>query len=578
MTLKWIQIWSNPWLPAAFQAPRAFLLAGPVSWILKTALLANLAREHNPAITWPDDPLDLENWLGGWIDTRNWHMAVNPNSFMADLESGVVWGVLTSRWATWHDMAHVMLEDAELSVRCDRWLDGDPEPWPGYRPRNGQLIIDIVDKSGVYVGTSHGGSIFSGLERTVVEFSDDFIDSTISLAEDTETPQDYFLPGNKYTDKALPYVVFREGETSPIQTSQWINSPAKGVQVNVGGHSMPGVNECLAGDTLIDGPDGPQRIDALAASGEPFRVWSLTPEGYRVAATASFAFRKGYAELFTYTMDDGRSITVTKDHRFLTPAGFTRAGALQAGNEISVVDWAQDPSDEPARKVADTDYIGVDTPTRVITGIEPAGWDYFYDMTVPGWENYSAAGIWNHNTISATVQAVGDIVGNIAMIGGLGGSLDTMLKPMYEDTVLAWMSVKSSQRAENAGWERLFEYFQQGAQQAYTVAALIVLRAGFWATKTTTSWKVQVADGMPYLIGDRGKGHFFLDDRVGLVLKGDTEIHMDRCRKLDLAWDEQSPPEWAITIGDDRVLQDPAQRAFGKIEQLVAGLRDLGVW
>jgi len=124
----------------------------------------------------------------------------------------------------------------------------------------------------------------------------------------------------------------------------------------------------------------------------------------------------------------------------------------------------------------------------------------------------------------------------------------------------------------------LFEYFQQGAQQAYTIASTIVLRAGFWATKTTISWKVQVADGLPYLIGDRGKGHFFLDDRVGLVLKGDTTIHMDRARKLDLAWDETNPPEWAITIGDDRNLQDPAQRAFGKIETLVAGLRDLGVW
>jgi hypothetical protein len=176
------------------------------------------------------------------------------------------------------------------------------------------------------------------------------------------------------------------------------------------------------------------------------------------------------------------------------------------------------------------------------------------------------------------VQAVGDIIGNVVMIGGLGGSLDTLLKPMYEDTVLAWQSLKSTQRSDNSGWERLFEFFQQGAQQAFTVASLIVLRAGFWATKTTISWKVGVADGMPYLVGDRGKGHFFLDDRVGLILKGDTEIHMDRARKIDLAWDEANPPEWSITIGDDKVLQDPAQRALGRIESLIAGLRDLGVY
>jgi hypothetical protein len=145
---------------------------------------------------------------------------------------------------------------------------------------------------------------------------------------------------------------------------------------------------------------------------------------------------------------------------------------------------------------------------------------------------------------------------------------------------LAWECKKSSQRAQNSGWERLFEYFQQmgGASQAYTVSSLMGIRAGFWATKTTVSWRAQVADGMPWLVGDRGKGHFFLDDRVGLVLKGDEKIHMDRCRKLDLAWSADAPPEWAINIGDDRALQDPAQRAFAKIERLVAGLRDLGVY
>jgi hypothetical protein len=108
----------------------------------------------------------------------------------------------------------------------------------------------------------------------------------------------------------------------------------------------------------------------------------------------------------------------------------------------------------------------------------------------------------------------------------------------------------------------------------------MVLRAGFWSTKTTVSWKVQVVDGRPFVVGDNGKGHFFLDDRIGLVIKGDPlgQIHMDRARKLELAWDPDNPAEWAITIGDDRIFQDPAQRAWGKIEALVAGLRDLGVW
>jgi len=176
------------------------------------------------------------------------------------------------------------------------------------------------------------------------------------------------------------------------------------------------------------------------------------------------------------------------------------------------------------------------------------------------------------------VQATFDIVGSLVQIGSLGGTVDTLLAPLYEDVALAWWSVKSPQRAQNSGWDRLFEYFQDGSDRAYTIAALAVLRAGFWATKTQISWKVQTADGRPFIVGDRGVGHFFLDDRVGLRLAASPEIYMDRCRKIDLAWDADNPPEWQITIGDDRIFQDPAQRAMGRIEQLIAGLRDLGVW
>jgi hypothetical protein len=53
---------------------------------------------------------------------------------------------------------------------------------------------------------------------------------------------------------------------------------------------------------------------------------------------------------------------------------------------------------------------------------------------------------------------------------------------------------------------------------------------------------------------------------------------MDRCRRIDLGWGPDTPPEWTINIGDERIWQDPAQRALGRIERLIAGLHDLGVW
>jgi hypothetical protein len=422
--LKWYSVVPNPFLPDAFQAPRAWLLAGPVTWVLRLTLFLAIWREHNPFLTWPDDPMDLNNWVTMGLDISDWHIVVKPESFIDAMASGVVWSVATSRWANFHDMAHYMVEDSEISIECRRYLPGDDEPWAGADLRYGTLVVDFVDKSGILVGTANGGNVFDGLARTVVEFADDFIDSTYDIVADADTPEDYFDIGKRYTDPVKPYVVFYEGETSPVQESSWIYSPTKGVQVAVGGHSAPGVNE----------------------------------------------------------------------------------------------------------------------------------------------------------TISATIQAVGDILGNLVQLGSLGGTIDTLLAPLYEDTILAWQTYKSNERANNTGWDRLFTYFQEGAGKAYTISSLMVLRAGMWATKTVISWQVSVSDGQPYLIGDNGIGHFWLDDRIGLVLKADNQIHMDRCRRIDLAWGPDTPPEWTLNVGDERIWQDPAQRALGRIERLIAGLHDLGVW
>lgn len=235
---KWYSVWSNPFLPSAFQWPRAFLLAGPVPWILLLSLHLQFVREHNPIITIPDDPLDFESYLTA-LDMSQWQNVVKPMTFIDAMAAGYVWGVVSSRWSNWHDMAHIMLEDSELSVVPTRYIKGDPQPWEGANLRHGTLWWDIKDKSGVLIGTSHGGTMFDGLARTVAEFAEDFIDSTENLIEDTTVPEEYLAVGNRLTKKEMPYVVFRQGDG--IQTSDLSMSPAKGVQVNVGGHSMPGV-------------------------------------------------------------------------------------------------------------------------------------------------------------------------------------------------------------------------------------------------------------------------------------------------------------------------------------------------
>lgn len=427
-TLKWYDVWSNPFLPAIFQFPRVFILPGPLRWVLKTTLFLQVLREQTSLWHLPDDPMaGGSQWFN--LDQDNWMVMIKPTSLMEDLAAGSIWGVACSRWKNFHDMASPMVEDAEYSWKLRRWLAGDVrEQWmidANYHPRHGALIVDLVDNSGTYVGTSHGGSLFDGLFRTIGDFTEDFLDTTYTALTDDEVPESYFWKNNRLQRKERPFVVYMP-DMPAVRSMKHTYKPAKGIVINTGGHSMPGVNELM----------------------------------------------------------------------------------------------------------------------------------------------------------SAGIQALGDIIGNALQIGSIGGSIDTILKPFYEDTVLAWMSVKLLARSMRQGASRLFEYFQEGADKAYTISSMMVMRTGVWATRTIRQSSIEVGDGGPWLIGDRGVGHFWLSDRVGAVVPGDLrkQIYMDRVRELKLHTERFQRPKFSIVIGDNTVDQDPATAAWARIEGLLSAVKDLGVF
>lgn len=427
--LKWYDVWSNPFLPAAFQAPRVFILPGPLIWALKLTLQLQLLRDNVPLLSWslPDDPVSGTGWVN--LDLETWPIIIKPTSLVDDLVAGSIWGVVSSRWKNFHDMASPMVEDAEYSWKLRRWFAGDPlEQWmidADFTPAHGTLIVDLVDQSGVFVGTSHGGTMFDGLLRTIADFTEDFLDTTYEAIADAEIPDSYYQVGNRLQRKERPFVTYTS-DMPGMKSAQYSYFPAKGVVINTGGHSMPGVNEL----------------------------------------------------------------------------------------------------------------------------------------------------------IGAGVQALGDIIGNALQIGSIGGSIDTILKPFYEDTVLAWMSIKILSRSMKQGKSRYFEYFQSGADKAYTVQSMMVLRTGVWATRTRRANKLEITDGGPFLIGDMGLGHFWLGDRVGGMIPGDLRkrIYMDRVRGLKLHRERGKRPAFAITIGDNKADEDPWTAAWGRIEGLLAAVKDLGVF
>lgn len=419
--LKWYTVWANPFLPEWIQFPRAFLLAGPATWVAALTLQLQIMREQGSGWTLPSDPMDPAQ--RGGLNQGTWSLAVKPISFTDAMASGVLWCVVGSRFKNYVDLMKASWEDAEISPRVHCYLDGDPEPWPGANLRHGTRWVEFVDQSGRYTGTSHGGTIWDGLLRTITEFFGGFFEYSDELTGDSTIPPEYYQPGQKRTNKILPFCVWRDTDESGLTGYKSKTTPSKAVQIVTGGHSMPFVNEM----------------------------------------------------------------------------------------------------------------------------------------------------------ISAAIQMAGDLIAMMIGVPPIGGAADAILQPLYTDTILAWMVARLPQRAQQAGWTRYFEFFQEGSGKAYTISALVVLRAGIWATRSFAASTFSVGDAAPFLIGE--KGHIWLGDRGGYTIRGDRtgRIYMDRIRKLGLSWDPDTPPDWKPTFGDEKAMLDPVAKAWDQIHAIADALQQLGV-
>ncbi|WP_109523662.1 MULTISPECIES: Gp37-like protein [Nocardia] len=582
--LKHLICYPNPALPPELQFPKQWAVFLPAISGLKLTALVNIMRVESSLWSLPDDPLDPSGWFD--FDQSNWSMVVAPGIFDNDQSLPAL---VVSRMKSLYEASKKICADAQVTWTFRRYLNGDPDPWPGANLRHGCLVIDLVDKSGAYGLTSFFGNLFDGLVKAVIGIDDDGLDAGIDIIDDpnVDPPAPYLDPDFKGTLPEAPWVILRDSPHTGIQTSEFTVQPATDVGVVAGGKSMPYVNElvgagieaagdaiaaavvippiggsleqllrplytdCLSGDTLIDGPDGAQRIDSLAVLGAPFRVWSITSTGERVAAMASLAFKKGSAELFELTLEDGRAITVTGQHRFLTENGWTRAQLLHPGDTLAVADHDRIPRafTRPltlSQPVPDQDYVGIGEGAAVhharIVSIESRGEQDFYDLHVPGFENYSAAGgFWNHNTI------------------------------------LAFGKWKNINRAQKLGWSHYHEHYAVG-DRAYTLGWLLTMRAGMYATSQQVRHEATIVDGAPFLIGAQGYGHFYLGDRVGTTVRGmpPGKIFVNRVVQVTLKWDRDTAPTWTVALGS-RENRDPVVRAFEALQETISLIQDLGV-
>lgn len=419
--LDHVRCWPNPFSPAAAQFPKSFVLAGPAITTLKMTLALNLYRLHGNLWQVADNPLDPVSWLEGVLPW-DWTVVVEPGSIIGDSSQ---WCIISSRMKSFMELARPILADAGLMITTRRWLPGQPKPKGWLAPmKPGQLIVDIVDKSGVFEGTATGGTIFGGMLRTATKLADNVIDDLVTVIASPAEPAEYTVSKWLGTAPRQPWVVFRDGQYTAIRSGKYRREPATAVTITGGGKSAPGVNE----------------------------------------------------------------------------------------------------------------------------------------------------------TISMTVQLVGNMIGAVFFLDTLGSIADTALAPLYEDVFLAFGSVKSPIRAMRLGKHHYLEDWAQGMETAWALSGVVGFRQRFWETRSRESYTIQVGDGGPYLLGAPGRGHFWLGDRIGVELKPVRgRIVVEQVQEITLAWSRDAAPGYDLTVGDPRTGQAPIARLLDQSRLFFEAWKDLGV-
>ena len=258
---KHIYVWANPFLRPEFQFPKMWIIFGPAKFCLLTTLFVNIMRLETSLWTLPDNPLDINEWMGPSFWPGNWRNMVKPNPVLSD---NSVLTIVFSRFKSFYDVAKKVLDDTQLSLTCRRYLAGDdPHPfsdlsgWWNDTPvedlftlvpiRHGCLVWDIVDRSGWGGETAFGGSVLTGLVRTAVHYTSDGLTEGVDVyTGDPTFPGEYYVPYFFGTNPKAPWVVYQEGLYSGIKESEFMYYEATDTSVIMGGQSMPGVNEGIS--------------------------------------------------------------------------------------------------------------------------------------------------------------------------------------------------------------------------------------------------------------------------------------------------------------------------------------------
>jgi len=140
--------------------------------------------------------------------------------------------------------------------------------------------------------------------------------------------------------------------------------------------------------------------------------------------------------------------------------------------------------------------------------------------------------------------------------------LDNLYQGQLDDTLLAFIAFVDPRRTEDVGPYGFNEYFEVGSGSAFTISSVMTLREGWWKTRPYTSFKFDVGDGSPYVLGE--------DVRLGTRCSAERRhvLYTDQIMAVKRGGTRKGSNRPTLSFGDDSREEDPLAQGFSAIANI----------
>lgn len=317
----------------------------------------------------------------------------------------------TTYW--YHRRIRVLGKANKYVKKWARFADRDTCP-----PR----LVSLIGSKVVRADVSPSGLVVSlviklpeGQTVDGISHLDEPLDSYFNLRKGATTVTEYGSKARYALVKFVPKDPWEDKIPHPLPGPDEVSLSGTGGQFPMGLYAhdeslvyrlqhtlLCGTNGCIAAGTRIYLPEENRHVpvEELVQAGKPITVLARTDTGFAHAKTDGAPYVKGFAKIYEVRCSDGASIRVTGQHRFLTPGGWRRLDDVRAGQLLAAAPRVRPPTTSVADRSASCEGAARSNNSEwtTVESITPVGEEIYYDLSVPGPENYVAEGLVNHNS------------------------------------------------------------------------------------------------------------------------------------------------------------------------------------